>query len=474
MSDRKGHTTLLSEPGAVSGPPSPNRSLIGCMGRRDAVRRRMLLGADVTSSFVAISLAGLVAGGELLVPLAGIAVWLVLAKLYGLYDRDHRVLRHLTVDELSTLAAWISTSAATHTLLLTTLEPGYVGIGWGLSVWLTMLVLAPVTRAGARAVWRRFTAPEPAVIVGSGLLEAATHRKLELFGDIHVTCVGVLHETEVRSIELLEARLDDTDAARVIIASDRLTEQLIADHLRVCRRRGLKLSIIPPTRGLFGTAVQLHHVADLPMINYSTSSRRRSGPRLKRIMDASVAAAGLILLSPLLVAVALAVKLTSGGPAVFRQTRAGLDGAPFGIFKFRTMDVDAEIRLREVVDVDALDDPMFKLRSDPRVTPLGRWLRRTSLDELPQLLNVLRGEMSLVGPRPEQLDLVQRYRPEHRVRLTVKPGLTGPMQVYGRARLDFEERLAVEREYIENLSLARDLRILLLTLAAVFRSNGAY
>jgi lipopolysaccharide/colanic/teichoic acid biosynthesis glycosyltransferase len=117
---------------------------------------------------------------------------------------------------------------------------------------------------------------------------------------------------------------------------------------------------------------------------------------------------------------------------------------------------------------------MFKLRADPRVTRVGRLLRRTSLDELPQLINVLRGEMSIVGPRPEQLDLVERYAPEHRFRLQVKPGITGPMQVYGRGELTFDERLAVEREYVENLSLARDIRIVLMTLPAVFGRRGAF
>ena len=138
------------------------------------------------------------------------------------------------------------------------------------------------------------------------------------------------------------------------------------------------------------------------------------------------------------------------------------------------MVTNAEERLSEVVSVDDLPAPMFKLVQDPRVTRIGRLLRRTSLDELPQLLNVVKGDMSLVGPRPEQIELVERYRPEHVFRLAVKPGLTGPMQVYGRGELTFDERLAVERDYIENLSLGRDLRILALTLTAVVAGRGAY
>ena len=142
--------------------------------------------------------------------------------------------------------------------------------------------------------------------------------------------------------------------------------------------------------------------------------------------------------------------------------------------KFRTMGTDAEARLATLVPFETLRDPIFRLTDDPRVRRVGRVLRRTSIDELPQLLNVLKGDMSLVGPRPEQVELVERYRPEHGFRLAVKPGLTGPMQVFGRGRLSFEERLAVEREYIENLSLPRDLRILAMTLAAVVTGRGAY
>ena len=195
---------------------------------------------------------------------------------------------------------------------------------------------------------------------------------------------------------------------------------------------------------------------------------------LKRIIDVVVSAIALTLLAPVLIAIAIAVKLTSRGPVLFVQARAGRRGAPFRMLKFRTMVADAERRLGELVDIDGIDQPAFKLPHDPRVTSVGRFLRRTSLDELPQLFNVLRGDMSLVGPRPEQVELVERYRPEDRFRLAVKPGITGPMQVFGRGELTFEERLAVERDYIENLSIGRDMRILAMTIAAVAGGRGAY
>jgi lipopolysaccharide/colanic/teichoic acid biosynthesis glycosyltransferase len=159
---------------------------------------------------------------------------------------------------------------------------------------------------------------------------------------------------------------------------------------------------------------------------------------------------------------------------LYVQRRAGIGGTPFRMLKFRTMVDGAHERLAEVVQIDALPQPMFKIRDDPRVTRVGRFLRRWSLDELPQLVNVLRGDMSLVGPRPEQLELVERYRPEHRFRLEARPGMTGPMQVFGRGDLEFDERLAVEREYIESLSLGRDVRILLMTISVVISGKGAF
>ena len=154
--------------------------------------------------------------------------------------------------------------------------------------------------------------------------------------------------------------------------------------------------------------------------------------------------------------------------------RIGQDGKPFRILKFRTMIDGAEALLPQLVNLDALGQPAFKIRADPRVTRVGRILRRWSLDELPQLFNVLAGEMSLVGPRPEEASLVARYTDDQRRRLAVKPGMTGPMQISGRGDLSFEERLALELAYIDAYSLRRDLAILLRTLPAVVRGKGAY
>jgi len=195
---------------------------------------------------------------------------------------------------------------------------------------------------------------------------------------------------------------------------------------------------------------------------------------LKRTIDLLGAAAGLLLSAPVLAVAAVAIKLDSSGPIFFRQARAGEHGKPFEVLKLRTMVQGAELRAEEVLDQNPLKGPVFKIPNDPRVTRVGRWLRRWSVDELPQFWNVLKGEMSLVGPRPEEIWVVAQYSDEQRQRLAVKPGLTGPMQVAGRGSLDMEQRLALDLEYIQNYSLGRDLKILLQTITAVFKAEGAF
>jgi exopolysaccharide biosynthesis polyprenyl glycosylphosphotransferase len=212
----------------------------------------------------------------------------------------------------------------------------------------------------------------------------------------------------------------------------------------------------------------------LPMLHVE-HPRLHGGARIvKDLVDRAGALALLILFGPLLVAVALCVRVTSRGPVLFRQVRVGRDGSEFRIFKFRSMYVDAEERLAELRHLNEHDGVLFKIRDDPRVTPVGRWLRRLSLDELPQLINVLTGQMSLVGPRPPLPREVAEYPDDVRRRLAVKPGMTGLWQVSGRSDLPWEEAVRLDLRYVENWSLSLDLVILLRTMTAVLRSSGAY
>ena len=435
--------------------------------------RRMLALADVlavAAAAIAVGLWGSGAAAALLLVLSA-PIWIVTAKLAGLYDRDHRTLRHLTVDELPWLVVWALSSSALLTLLLVPFPALDLSSDDRLLVWGAVLGVGFVLRAAFRGLWRKVTEPQRVLIVGEGPLALALVRKLELFPDIHATIQG-----RVPSCAELHERLHEVVAGidRIVIACSELNEALLEQLLPACRASRVRLTIVPPTRGMFGTATHLTHIADLPLLDYNTWDISRTTVALKRVFDLVAALLGLILLSPLFLVAGLATLVDSGLPIFFRQTRGGEAARPFQMLKFRTMVRDAEARLPELVSIEELSDPMFKLKADPRVTRVGRLLRRTSIDELPQLVNVLRGEMSIVGPRPEQLDLVERYAPEHQFRLQVKPGITGPMQVYGRGELTFDERLAVEREYVENLSLARDLRILLMTLPAVFGRRGAF
>ena len=461
--------------GARAGTPAPSVAVDRAAGPYgpEPLLRRMLAMADVlavAAAAVLVGLWGTGGSGSLLLVLSA-PIWIITAKLAGLYDRDHRTLRHLTVDELPWLLVWTLSSTALLTLLLAPFPALDLSSDDRLLVWGTVLGLGFAFRAGGRTLWRRITPPERVLIVGDGPLAQAVVRKLELFPDIHAEIAG-----RVESCSALHDSLEELDQAvdRIVIACSELSEELLEKLLPFCRLRRVKLAVIPPTRGMFGTATHLTHIADLPLLDYNTWDISRTTLGLKRVFDVAAALIGLVVTLPLFLLVGLATLLDSGRPVFFRQTRGGERGRPFRVVKFRTMVRDAEALLPELVPFEQLAAPMFKLKADPRVTRVGRLLRRTSIDELPQLINVLRGEMSVVGPRPEQLDLVERYAPEHQFRLQVKPGITGPMQVYGRGELTFDERLAVEREYVENLSLARDIRIVLMTLPAVFGRRGAF
>jgi len=404
--------------------------------------------------------------------LAALPLWLLLAKLLGLYDRDHQAIRHLTIDEVPGITAWAAGGAALLALVLPLTPAGGLTASAAAATFVCAALSVFVLRGGARWLWRRLTPPELTAVIGNGELAEAIGRKAHLFADMHLELVASPQPPRGDSegsdgLDELARRVD-----RVIVASEGADSGLISRLVVVCRAEGVKLSVISPLRGRARPFPRISQVADLPVLEYDTWDVSRSTLLLKRAFDIAVSTAALVALTPLLPLVALAIKLDSRGPVIFSQLRAGMGGRPFRIFKLRTMFVGQS--LSDVVSIEDLREPMFKLRRDPRVTRVGQMLRRLSLDELPQLVNVLKGDMSIVGPRPELIELVERYRPEHMFRLDVKPGITGPMQVFGRGELSFPERLAVELDYVENMSLARDLRILFLTVPAAFKGTGAF
>jgi exopolysaccharide biosynthesis polyprenyl glycosylphosphotransferase len=212
---------------------------------------------------------------------------------------------------------------------------------------------------------------------------------------------------------------------------------------------------------------------EFPLVTFSRAPGAEVRLAVRRVADVVLAAALLVLLSPLLIVIAVGVKLASPGPVLFRQVRCGLHGRRFTFLKFRTMRIDAE-RLKPLLEpFNEMDGPAFKMTNDPRVFPFGGFLRRTSLDELPQLWNILRGDMSFVGPRPSVVEEVNQYEPWQRRRLSMKPGLTCLWQISGRNELTFEEWMRLDLEYIDNWSLWLDIKIAFKTIPAVLLGRGA-
>ncbi|HEV8221599.1 MAG TPA: sugar transferase, partial [Streptosporangiaceae bacterium] len=237
---------------------------------------------------------------------------------------------------------------------------------------------------------------------------------------------------------------------------------------------GTDLCVAPALLDVAGPRTTIRPVAGLPLMHLDHPEFTGTKQVIKDAFDKLVGLSALALTAPVFLFVTLIIRLDDGGPAFFRQTRVGRDGRGFTVYKFRTMVMDAEQRKAELTASNDHDGVLFKMRKDPRITTVGTWLRRWSLDELPQLLNVVRGDMSLVGPRPALPDEAARYGDYVRRRLVVKPGLTGLWQVNGRSDLSWEESVRLDLRYVENWSLVLDLQILWKTLSAVWRGSGAY
>jgi exopolysaccharide biosynthesis polyprenyl glycosylphosphotransferase len=414
-------------------------------------------------------------------------VWIVVLKLHGLYDNDHRRIRHSTLDELSSLvsAAALGTLALDGLLALSPVGPlvatSAIAVGIG------ALIGSFASRAVLRFFWHRLAGAATGIVVGPADAVTIVARRVATHPETRLHLVGYLSSRgdggepatpaglpRLGSIADLSRIAHDEQVERVIVTEQEMSEPAAERLIEQCKAAGLALTFLPQHFGLLGPGIELNRLAELPVLDFRFSDPPRSTVALKRTMDLTIAGVMLVLLSPLLAASSILILLDSGRPVLFRQRRAGKDGKPFTMLKFRTMVQGAEEQLPELVDLEKLDEPAFKIADDPRVTRAGGILRRFSLDELPQFVNVVRGDMSLVGPRPEEEAVVALYDERQRLRLAVKPGMTGPMQVYGRADLTFEERLAMERDYLDNISVAGDLAILLRTPAAIFRGEGSH
>jgi len=465
----------LEPVGVIAAAPRHRRRLLP--GKRSAVRQLTLacadLGAIICAALVVYALVD--SHRAFLVMLASWPIWLMIAKAHDLYDADEGKAWHLTTDEAPRLFYFVTLSVAICWMIMSFVGVSALGAQAALSVWIVALSACAMFRTLTRAAWRRFVPAERTVVVGDGPAAMRITRKLQLERGHHMEVVARVPLTKDLERRELRRVVADTYAHRIIVAAQDLDSESHSDISLVCREEGLKLCVVAPQGSVLRSAAHIYNVAELSMIELPTAGPSPVSLSAKRAFDVVVSGFALVLGAPLFLLIAVAVRRDSPGGALFRQTRAGAAGKPFTMLKFRSMCVDAEDRLSTLVDVDALSDPMFKFRADPRVTRVGRILRATSLDELPQLWNVLRGDMSLVGPRPEELRVVEHYDAEARlIRLAMRPGVTGPMQVHGRGELTFSERLDVERDYVEHYRLSKDFGILMRTVGVVVFRQGAY
>ena len=268
--------------------------------------------------------------------------------------------------------------------------------------------------------------------------------------------------------------LDDNVIDEVIFAVPRERLAHIEGAFRLCQEQGASARVCLDLFDVGGAHVAFGDMDGLPMLSFTRAPTDEVALLFKRAFDVVSSAVAVLLLSPAFIATAIAVKIESPGPVFFRQTRVGKNGRPFKMLKFRSMHVDAEARLESLRAQNEASGPVFKMRNDPRVTRVGRFIRRTSLDELPQFLNVLSGEMSIVGPRPPVPAEVKQYQRWQRRRLSVKPGITCTWQVSGRSNISFDQWMKLDLEYIDTWSLWQDIQICCRTVPAVLLSRGAH
>jgi exopolysaccharide biosynthesis polyprenyl glycosylphosphotransferase len=463
--------------------------------------RRLLLLADIVGLFTAFVVAQrlvvaptpvdtVVPQWELVLFCASLPLWVILARLHGLYDRDEERTDHSSVDDffgvlqVVTIGSWIFL-VGTHVTGLAHPTLERIVVFWALAIGFVTLF-----RVIIRVIGRRQAAyVQNVLVVGSGNVARLLAEKMGKHRSYGLNIVGFVdHDAGALTnggppLELLGT----TSELRQIVHQHRIDRVVVAfsndsheDTLDVIRRlqdQRVQVDIVPRMFEVLGTSAQLHAIEGIPLVGLALPRLSSSSRFLKRSFDVVGATFGLVLLSPVFLAAALAIKLDSRGPVFFRQVRMGEDERTFRIFKFRTMVVDAETRKDEVAHLNMHrdDDPrMFKVPSDPRVTRVGAFLRRSRIDELPQLLNVVRGEMSLVGPRPLILDEDRYVERWARRRLSLRPGITGLWQVLGASDIPFEEMTKLDYLYVTNWSLGEDVRLILRTIPSLARGRAAY
>ena len=451
---------------------------------RDALYRRMLAMADVLAAGLALVVAvGLIGHDRL--ELAGLAVLpivVVLSKIIGLYDRDELLLHKTTLDEAPKLFQLATLYALLTFLAEDLLVDGAVGKKQVLGLWAAFFVFGLISRRLARGLANRSAAIERCILVGDYASYLRFREKLRHGGRCHAHLIGRVplegdsnghgRREVLGHLDGLETLVAGHDISRVIIAPHDADTEGTLDLVRKVKSLGVRVSILPRIFEVVGSSVEFDNVEGVTLLGVRRFGLTRSSRVLKRGLDLVGATAALLATGPLMAIIALAIRLDSPGPLFFRQVRVGRDGEVFEMLKFRTM-VDGADAQKEALRVhNEAAEGLFKIAEDPRITRVGRFLRRTSLDELPQLINVLRGQMSLVGPRPLVVDEDRRVEGWHRRRLHLTPGMTGHWQILGSSRVPLNEMVKIDYLYVANWSLWTDVKILVRTVPYMFSQRG--
>lgn len=457
--------------------------------RRDALFRRTLAVVDVIAAYLALLLAVyLVRGGSVsLRPAAVIIAPLIIvaSKVIGLYDRDQHLLRKTTIDEapqilylsvLYALAVWLCEAVVFR---------GWLARPQVFALTLASFVLITIGRSMARMFALAVSTQERCIVLGDGRATTRIAEKLERTRSVNARVIGrvALHaDEEGTRAERSPTKLGDYGSLaqivtehkveRVIIAPTGSGEDEILDAIRLIKALGIKVSVLPRLLEVVGSSSSFDDVDGICLLGVRQYGLSKSSERLKRGMDIAGAALVVIGLAPLLLMLSVAIKLSSRGPVFFCQPRIGRNGERFAILKFRTMLDGADQFKDRLRGLNEAEGGLFKIKDDPRVTRVGRVLRRTSLDELPQLLNVIKGHMSLVGPRPLVPDEDALIEGWQRRRLAVRPGMTGLWQIFGSSRIPMQEMVKIDYVYSANWSLWLDLKILLRTIPYMLGQRG--
>jgi exopolysaccharide biosynthesis polyprenyl glycosylphosphotransferase len=458
---------------------------------RSVFLQRVLLVADLVSAGLAGAIAALIFSvpiePALTMTATTIATWTLLAFVCGLYNAG----------DLHTWASGLSDAPRTvvagllmawPVLAVAELSDLSHPLPFAVVATFSTVMLGSILRAFGRGIAHQI-APlrQRTVVVGSGFVADRLADRLDRHQEFGLEAIGLVDDDvhtlngtqrlpKLGSLDQLDVVLDECNVDRVIIAFSRASHQQLLNCIRTCRDHRVAVDVVPRLFELLDGAQSMSLIGGLPVLSIGAPPLNNASRAAKRLLDVIGSIFLLIVLSPVLLAIAVAIKIDSRGPVFFRQERAGRGQTTFLMIKFRSMYKDADRRKEQFEkENEATDGVMFKIKRDPRVTRVGRLIRRTSMDELPQLLNVLRGDMSLVGPRPlilsESKHAAQNW---HARRLDLRPGITGLWQVSGRSDIPFQEMVRFDYQYVSGWSLARDVEILLATIPVVLSRRGAY